>query len=135
MIDAFLLRDYLRTLERETVINIYMSVDDGDPVLFEIDDSDYQFVVMPMSKPAEKKNAKPDADTGIEVAGQVSTEEVPMSEVDEPLDSDDTDLQTRFFQLLSENEQLQAKAVHYKTLLDRAMRVIEKLQHEQRVSA
>ena len=59
-----------------------------------------------------------------------------MSEMDEPLDSDDdTDLQTRFFQLLSENEQLQAKAVHYKTLLDRAMRVIEKLQHEQRVSA
>ena len=138
IVDVTLIRDYLRTLDAETVIDIHMSFD-NDPLMFEIGDSNYKYVVMPMTKPAVKVNAEPEADTGIEVVGQaspmqISTEEEPMSEMDEPLDSDDdTDLQTRFFQLQMENDQLQARAEHYKVLLDRAMLVIERMKSDQRV--
>ena len=66
--------------------------------------------------------------------GQESTVEKPMKKVDEsPRPDDDTDLQTRFFQLQMENDQLQAKVEQYKTLLDRAMRLIERMKNEQRV--
>jgi len=44
----------------------------------------------------------------------------------------DNDMETKVFQLLHENDQLQAKAEHYKTLLDRAMRLIERMKSEQR---
>jgi hypothetical protein len=82
----------------------------------------------------ETETAEPDADTGIEVVGQVSTEEDSMNKNDDfPHHDDDTDLQTRFFQLQTENNELQAKVAHYKTLLDRAMLVIERLQNDPRV--
>ena len=42
-------------------------------------------------------------------------------------DAADTDMETRLLQLMSANEQLQAKAAHYKILLERAMRVIAKM--------
>jgi len=56
-----------------------------------------------------------------------------MESMNEPPAIPDNDLETKVFQLLQENDQLQAKAEHYKVLLDRAMRVIAKMQHEQRV--
>ena len=130
--DVTFIRDYLRSLPAETAIDIYMSMD-NDPVLFEIGDGNYRYVVMPMT-PDKPATAKPEADTGIEVAGQESTMEEPMKKVVEtPCTDDDTDLQTRFFQLQMENDQLQAKVEHYKTLLDRVMRVIEKMKNDQRV--
>jgi hypothetical protein len=137
--DVTFMRDYLRALDAETVIDVYMAVD-NDPVLFEIGDGNYRYVIMPMScektagaKPAAETVA-PDADTGIEVVGTESTMEEPMKKMDEcPCPDDDTDLQTRFFQLQMENDQLHARAEHYKTLLDRAMRVIAKMKDDQRV--
>ena len=131
MIDASFMKDYLRSLDAETAIDIYMSVD-NDPVLFETDGGDYRYVAMPMTKPAVKVNAEPEADTGIEVVGQVSTEEEPMKNVDEaPVP--DNELETKVFQLLQENDQLHAKAEQYKVLLDRAMRVIESMRNDQRI--
>ena len=47
----------------------------------------------------------------------------------------DSDTETRILQLLSENEQLEAKAEHYKALLERAMRVIEKMKEKDRCVA
>ena len=44
----------------------------------------------------------------------------------------ESDTETQMLQLLSENEQLQAKAEHYKALLERAMRVIEKMKEKDR---
>jgi len=132
MIDVTFMKDYLRMLDAETAIGVYMSAD-NDPVLFETDGGDYRYVVMPMTKPAVKVNAEPEADTGIEVVGQVSTEEESMESMNESPAIPDNDLETKVFQLSQENDQLQAKAEHYKVLLDRAMRVIEKMQHEQRV--
>jgi hypothetical protein len=94
---------------------------DNDPVLFEIGDND-RYVVMPMArdktvgaKPAastEPVSTEPEADTGIEVVGKESTTEEPMKKVESPRPDDDTDLQTRFFQLQMENDQLQAKVEH-----------------------
>jgi hypothetical protein len=140
IVDVAFLRDYLRTLGAETAVDIYMTEED-DPVLFDIDDGNYRYIVMPMSrgktvnaKPAVD-TAEPEADTGVEVVGHESTMEAPMKEMDEsPYPDDDTDLQTRFFQLQMENDQLQAKTEHYRVLLDRAMRVIEKMKNDQRVS-
>ena len=140
--DVTFIRDYLRSLDAETAIDIYMTVDNSDPVLFGIGDGNYRYLVMPMSRDETAKtkttadtNAEPEADTGIEVVGTGSTEiEETMKETDEcPRPDDDTDLQTRFFQLQMENDQLQAKVEHYKHLLDRAMRAIEKLKSDQRV--
>jgi len=51
-----------------------------------------------------------------------------------PRPDDDTDWQTRFFQLQTENDQLQAKAEHYKVLLERAMCVIAKMKKQQHVN-
>jgi len=139
--DVTFIREYLRPLDAETVVNIYMAVD-NDPVLFSIGDGDYRYVVMPMmrdektasTKPAADANVKPESDTGIENVGQESTKEEPMKDTDEcPCPDDFTDLQTRFFQLQMEHDQLQAKVEHYKILLDRAMRVIAKLKDDQRV--
>jgi hypothetical protein len=57
-----------------------------------------------------------------------------MKKIEEsPCPDDFTDLQTRFFQLQMENDQLHAKAEHYKVLLERAMRVIERMKNDQRV--
>jgi DNA polymerase-3 subunit beta len=132
--DITYIRDYLRVLDVDTAIDIYMAVD-NDPVLFTIGDGNYRYVVMPMSR-EKTANAKPEADTGIEVVGQVSTMEEPMNDVDEfPCPDVDTDLQTRFFQLQMEHDQLQAKVEYYKLLLDRAMRAIERMKSEQRVCA
>jgi len=74
----------------------------------------------------------PETGTGIEVAGQELTEEEPMKNMEESPVTDN-DLETKVFRLLQENDQLQAKAEHYKVLLDRAMRVIERMQNTQRV--
>ena len=137
ILDVSFARDYLRTLDAETAIDIYMTVD-NDPVLFEIGDGNYRYVVMPMSNEktaaTPAATAKPEADTGVEVVGQESTMEESMNDTDEfPCPDDDTDLQTRFFQLQMEQDQLQAKVEQYKVLLDRAMRVIERMKNEQRV--
>jgi hypothetical protein len=140
ILDVNFMRDYLRTLDAETAISIFMT-HESDPVLFNIDDGNYRYLVMPMlrektvgTKPAVD-TAEPDADTGIEVVGHESTMEEPMKEIDEsPYPDDDTDLQTRFFQLQMENDQLQAKTEQYKNLLDRAMLVIERMKNDQRVS-
>ena len=139
ILDVSFMRDYLRVLDAETAIDIYMTVD-NDPVLFEIGDGNYRYVVMPMLREktaginVESATAKPEADTGIEVVGQESTTEESMKNDDEsPRPGEDTDLQTRFFQLQMENDQLQAKVEHYKTLLDRAMRAIEKMKNDQRI--
>jgi hypothetical protein len=131
--DIAYIREYLRALDAETAIDIYMTVD-NDPVLFTIGDGNYSYLVMPMSR-EKTTNAKPKADTGIEVVGTESTmEEHKMEKIDERHCHDDyTDLQTRFFQLQMTNDQLHAKAEHYKTLLDRAMLVIEKMKSDQRV--
>jgi len=141
--DVNFIREYLRSLDAETAVDIYMPMG-NDPVLFEIGDGNYRYVVMPMirDKPAganvnaESEIADPEADTGIEVVGQDSMMEEPMKKTDAlPHPDDDTDLQTRFFQLQMENDQLQAKVEHYKILLDRAMRVVEKMKNDQRVCA
>jgi hypothetical protein len=144
IIDVTFMRDYLRTLDAETVIDVYMTVTD-DPVLFEIDGDSYVYLVMPMSrdktacaKPAtetaEPVSPEPEADTGIEDVDQESTMEEDMRDTDKcPCPDDYADLQTRFFQLQMELDQTQAKAVHYKTLLDRAMMLIERLKNDQRV--
>jgi hypothetical protein len=137
ILDISFMREYLRVLAAETAIDIYMT-GYNDPVLFEIGDGIYRYVVMPMLRETTAATpaatAKPEADTGIEVVGQESTTEEPMKKMDEsPRPDDDTDLQTRFFQLQMENDQLQAKVEHYKTLLDRAMRVVEKMKNDQRV--
>jgi hypothetical protein len=131
--DVTFIRDFLRPLPAETTIDIHMAVD-NDPVLFEIAGGNYRYLVMPMTRD-KTTTAKPDADTGNEVVGQVSTmEEESMNDDDEfPRSDDDTDLQTKFFQLQMENDQLHAKIEHYKQLLDRSMRVIAKLKSEQRV--
>jgi hypothetical protein len=132
ILDVNFMRGYLRVLDANTVVNLFISPN-NDPVLLETDDGDYRYLVMPMAKP-DVETAKPDADTGVEVVGQVSTEEESMNDADEfPCPDDDTDLQKRFFQLQMKNDQLQAKAEHYRTLLDRAMRVIAKMKAEQRV--
>ena len=139
-VDVNLMRDYLRSLDAETSIDIYMSLG-NDPMLLETDGGGYCYVIMPMKKPAADASVKPeiaepDADTGIEVVGQVSTVEEPMESIDEfpcPCPNDDTDLQTRFFQLQMEHDQLQAKAEHYRVLLDRALRVIERMKSDQLV--
>ena len=126
-------RDYLRSLDAETTVDIYMTVDNSDPVLFTIGDGNYRYLVMPMirEKPAA---AEPEADTGNEDVGQKSTMEEPMKDTDVfPCPDDFTDLQTRFFQLQMEHDQLQAKVEHYQLLLNRAMRVIERMKNEQRV--
>ena len=47
----------------------------------------------------------------------------------------DNNTEMRILQLLSENEQLEAKAEHYKALLARAMRVIEKMKEKDRCVA
>jgi len=130
--DATFIRDYLRALDAETAVNIYMPLG-NDPVLFEIGDGEYRYVVMPMIRD-EKTAAKPDADTGDEDVGTESTMEEPMKDTDESHCLDDyMDLQTRFFQLQMENDQLHAKVEHYQLLLNRAMRVIERMKNEQRV--
>jgi hypothetical protein len=102
-------------------------------VLFETDDGDYRYIVMPMKRD-EPAIAKPEADTGDEVVGKVSTEEAPMENMDESPYSDN-ELETKVFQLLQENDQLQAKVEHYQALLDRAMRVIGKMKADQCVCA
>jgi hypothetical protein len=116
---------------------------ENEPVVFETDGGAYRYIVMPMALPktdktkpaAETQTAEPDADTGAEVVGTVSTEkEESMDNVDEAPRSDN-ELETKVFQFLQENDQLQAKVEHYKALLDRAMRVIEKLKAEQCVCA
>ena len=141
--DATFIRDFLRSLDADTAVDIHMSIDKNEPVLFVIGDGKYRYVVQPMIRDektagaktnAETEIAEPDADTGDEVVGTESTMEEPMKDTDEfPCPDDDTDLQTRFFQLQMENDQLQAKVEHYKTLLNRAMRVIERMKSEQRV--
>jgi DNA polymerase-3 subunit beta len=142
--DVSFIRDYLRALDADTVVDIFMAVD-NEPVLFETGDGGYRYVVMPMerktvSQPAnaaadtEPETAEPEADTGVEVVGQESTEEAPMVTPMKKRDKSpcpDNDLETKVFQLLQENDQLQAKAEHYKALLERAMRVIEKMKAEQ----
>jgi len=128
--DVSFIRDYLRSLDADTAIDIYMTLD-NDPVLFETDGGDYRYIVMPMS--CEKTaSAEPEADTGIEVVGQVSTEEESMRNTNEA-SVPDNELETKVLQLLMENDQLQARAEQYKVLLDRAMRVIEQMQCDQRV--
>ena len=135
------IRDYLRPLDAETDIDVYMPID-NDPVLFEIGDGNYRYVVMPMLRdektagatPSADANENPDTDTGDEVVGTESTMEEPMKEtVEFTRSDDDTDLHTRFFQLQMESDQLHAKVEHYKRLLDRAMRLIEKMKNDQRV--
>ena len=113
ILDISFMREYLRLLDAETTIDIYMTTD-NDPVLFEIGDND-RYVVMPMARD-KTANAKPEADTGNEVVGKESTTEEPMKKVESPRPDDGTDLQTRFFQLQMENDQLQAKVEHYKTV-------------------
>jgi len=53
--------------------------------------------------------------------------------------SSDTDsnreMETKLLSLMSENDQLQAKVEHYKALLERSMRVIEKMKRDQRCIA
>jgi len=130
VLDVSFMRDCLRTLDADTSIDIYMAVD-NDPVLFEIGNGNYRYLVMPMSRD-KSEIAEPEADTGIEVVGQVSTEEESMKKVDgAPIP--DNDMETKVFQLLQEKEQLQAKAEQYRVLLDRAMLVIERMKNEQRV--
>ena len=139
--DISFVRDYLRSLDAETTVDIYMTVDNSDPVLFTIGDGNYRYLVMPMSRDETAKakttadtNAEPDADTGIEDVGTESTMEEPMKDTDEcPCPNDFADLQTRFFQLQMANDQLQAKVEHYQLLLNRAMRVIERMKNDQRV--
>jgi hypothetical protein len=138
--DVPLMQDYLRSLDADAVVNIFM-LRENDPVLFETDGGDYRYLVMPMAKPEVKANAdveteiaEPEADTGDEVVGQVSTMEEPMKEVYEsPCSDADTDLETKMLRLVSENDCLHAKAEQYKMLLDRAMRVIERMKNERRV--
>jgi len=97
------MRDCLRTLDADTSIDIYMAVD-NDPVLFVIGNGEYRYVVMLMTRD-KSEIEKPDADTGIEDVGQVSTVEEPMKKVDEaPIP--DNDMETKVFQLLHENDQL-----------------------------
>jgi hypothetical protein len=128
--DVSFIRDYLRTLDADTSIDIYMAVD-NDPVLFEIGNGNYRYLVMPMSRD-KSEIAEPHADTGVEDVGQVSTEEESMKKADEaPIP--DNDMETKVFQLLQEKDQLQAKAEQYKMLLDRAMLVIERMRNDQRV--
>jgi len=137
--DVSFVRDFLRPLDAETAVDIFMTIDNSDPVLFGIGDDNYRYVVMPMSRDETAKakttadtNAKPEADTGREVIGQVSTVEEQMKKVDEaPIP--DNDMEMEVFQLLQENDQLQAKVEHYRILLDRAMRAIERMKNEQRV--
>ena len=143
ILDVNYIRDYLLSLDAETAIDIYMPLVGTEPVLFSIGDGNDRYVVMPMLRDektagananAKSETAKPEADTGVEVVGQDSTMEEPMTNEDECscLD-DDTDLQTRFFQLQMEHDQLQAKVADYKILLNRAMRVIERMKSDQRV--
>ena len=139
--DVGFIRDYLRPLDAETDIDAYMTVDNTDPVLFSIGNGKYRYLVMPMSPDktagakAKSETAEPEADTGIEVVGIESTMEKDMKDTDEsPCPDDFADLQTRFFQLQMETDQLHAKVDHYKTLLDRAMLVIERMKNDQRVS-
>ena len=79
--DVSFIRDYLRSLDADAAIDIYMSLE-NDPVLFETANGDYRYVVMPMSC-GKTAHAEPDADTGIEVVGQVSTEEESMRNANE----------------------------------------------------
>jgi DNA polymerase-3 subunit beta len=132
ILDVSFMKDYLRVLDADTALDIFISPD-NDPVLFETGDGDYRYLVMPMKRD-EPAIAEPEADTGDEVVGKVSTEEAPMENMDESPCSDN-ELETKVFQLLQENDQLQAKVEHYQALLDRAMRVIGKMKADQCVCA
>jgi len=152
-LDQKMLASVLQVLSGD--VSIYIP-EDGKAAKFTVDGLSYVLMPMKILKEeidesewerleAEKKRVsveadvesdttEPEADTGIEVVGQYSTMEKPMREIDEsPYSDDDTDLQTRFFQLQMEQDQLQAKVAHYKTLLDRAIRIIERMKNDQRV--
>jgi hypothetical protein len=140
ILDVSFMKDYLRSLDADTALNLFISPD-NDPVLFETDGGDYRYVVMPMAPPkpavdadVETAIAEPEVDTGDEVVGKVSTEEAPMENMGDSPHSDN-ELETKVFQLLQENDQLQAKVEHYQALLDRAMRVIGKMKADQCVCA
>ena len=137
--DLSYIRDFLRVLEADTVVDIFMAAI-NDPVLFVTGDG-YRYLVMPIDHtkfaiPAnvamdtEPETAKPDADTGVEVVGQTSTEEEPMKQTDKS-PCPDNDMETKVCQLLQENDQLRAKTEHYKALLERAMRLLEKTKADQ----
>jgi len=84
----------------------------------------YTYIVKTTDVPTESKRDDTIAVPDGEPMSTIEPDEAPRPD-------DDTDWQTRFFQLQTENDQLQAKAEHYKVLLERAMCVIAKMKKHQ----
>jgi len=145
-LDPKRLTAFLSAFKDDTVLSLYLPTDADKPILIVPEDG-YTYLIKPQNESARVQSdaddadedevddvEEPDADTGVEVAGQDLPVEEPMREpVKKP--RSDSDSETRILQLLSENEQLEAKAEHYKALLARAMRVIEKMKEKDRCVA
>ena len=125
--------DLLSSFDKSTKLSLYFPTEENKPAMIRTQD-DYCYVVMP-SKVAEME--QPDADMGVEIVGEFQPKEEPMDEsIEKPGDSDsDREMETKLLSLMSENDQLQAKVEHYKSLLERSMLVIEKMKRDQRCIA
>lgn len=159
-IDPKYLESMLKSLDKNATLSVYLQ-EDNSPAMIKTNDG-YTYVVMPMSgcdnahvKYEESAAAEsiapadiPEAVTGTDDSGNVSTPEKPMkktkkktkpapaaacNDVTESANADfvnsdsvNAELRTQIIRLTAENDQLQAKADHYKALLDRAMHVIRK---------
>ena len=123
--------DFLSAFNSATKLSVYLPAD-GKKQAMIIPEEGYTYVVLP----AENWDyEEPETVTGVEVDGQNLPEEESMKKPEEvpPCPVDETE--TRILQLLSENEQLHARAEHYKALLVRAMRVIAKAKEKDRCVA
>ena len=132
-IDPKRLANFLSAFKDDTELFLYLPMHADMPVLI-VPENGYTYLIKPQNESANAQSEEePDAVMGVEVDGLA--EEKPMTNSEEisacPVDVMDT----KMFQLISENEQLHAKAEHYKALLERAMRVIEKMKAKDRCVA
>ena len=125
--------DFLSSFDKTMEFSLYLSTEEKKPAMLCIQDG-YTYIMSP-SKVVEME--QPDADTGAEIVGESQTKEEPMKKpVEKSSDSDSNrEMETKLLSLMSENDQLQAKVEHYKALLERSMRGIEKIKRDQRCIA